>query len=139
MNTIFSGAAHVLIWLGEGTSKKNDFLTSVIHSYPDKAKEFWKAPQMTTIGDLYQYVQYENISSFMTSLDPHVDLTAGEPRTVPASELLLEIAEFMGLMSWFHRVWIVQEFMVAESCHFQVGASSNRTNAIIADIPLRYV
>ena len=125
MREIYSSAAHVVVWLGDAT-KHSDFLAGAVRGFGNAYRRLFDVP----VGSELPLIDYfdddhfskrEDFIRLMTvSLeDPVVENPTDAPYTAESFAHWLMV--FVTCRSWWYRVWIIQEFVLARKVFFQTG------------------
>ena len=126
MRQMFSCASSVIIWLGP-QAEHSDLIAAFLWEYPDRLRSHFNIAK-ADVDDLIDGISNFNsedefwgfFESVLTSV-PNVGDWKGD-------EFLLESVDLICRLKWWPRAWVIQEFVLARECHFQIG-----TGKIIVD------
>jgi hypothetical protein len=125
MSRIYSNARNVLIWLGPGTTYNDQHVRTL---------DWCLAFALIELRGKFPSFLNEHVHSF--SIDSHKNahcvlfeaLILALRQVVCSRELVTNVNRIthwcetsLLASAWWYRVWTIQEFVLAKSCHFQIG------------------
>jgi hypothetical protein len=130
MGTVYSKATAVIIWLGPRI-KHSDMICGTIQQLPKQlAKK--KGIESDDIDDFIQAVaDVEPSSDFVQLLSQCMDASEEELETgLSAQTFLVAFVTLFASIEWWRRTWVIQEFLLAKECFFQLGLRRIDSNAL---------
>ena len=120
MGSIYSSAHHVVIWLGE-EQVNSKFFAKATYEFGRLFRQHFNILDSQDDG-LMEYFEFDSlmagdIDEMITQAIKSVDETA----FMNSRQFLNDFFEFTIGRPWWYRVWVIQEFVLATKCHFQIG------------------
>ena len=131
MNSIYSSASKVLVWLGPAR-KHSDLVATVIHEFANQIRRHCNVP-VTQKYDLLDYFDFETESE-INSLLENALVTSGLSDKITVKDFPNTCLKCILEIPWWYRVWIIQEFVLARKVLFQVGSRKIRLDDLSATI-----
>jgi Heterokaryon incompatibility protein (HET) len=121
MGTIFSKAKAVIIWLGPQL-KHSDAICGTIQQLP---MHLAKRSGFES-GDIDDFIQaiadVESPKDFVELLSECLHASREEVESgLTAQNFLLTFVTLFANIKWWRRAWVIQEFILAKECFFQLG------------------
>ncbi|ORY13966.1 heterokaryon incompatibility protein-domain-containing protein [Clohesyomyces aquaticus] len=136
MRDIYAGARQVVIWLGPGTDGTG-LTADVLGAFSRIAKKrnARGVPDPPPRRPLIAYLDLDDGKGLLEILNEVVeDLSKANARTKFSAwnELLSAILSVVAGIEWWHRVWVIQEFLVSPTYFLQAGARKLGTDELAA-------